>query len=525
MKNIIYISLLLLLTTGCSKSFLERQPIDRRTIESFFQTPEDAFQSLVAAYSVLNWNGYGHIILSSEIASDNCFGGGGLSDNGPRQWDKFQYLNDHNADAWQKYYTGIYRTNVFLKYIDGIDFGANEALKNTYKGEALFLRAYFYYDLVRMFGKVPLLSEPIEGNDYYIPQADPAAVYALIGNDLKQAIQLLKPGAKTYAQIPPGEYGRATVWSAEALLARVYLFYTGYFQTADLAGVANKQEVIDGLKDIIDNSGYDLVTNYGDLWRANNESTFAGQNNKEGVFVIQFTDRGLGDWDQQNGNRLQVMVGIRNQSLENYYRGWGIGTVNPKLYQAFEADDTRRNASIISIDDESLPINLDDFDQYQYTGYYWKKYTPVGGPTRPDANGGDFQIDNYDNIAEIRFADVLLMAAELLLETDLGTAQTYYDRVRLRAFAGNTSKLKVLTPDAAGKNLILQERRLELALEGHRYWDLLRQGLAVAKSAIDDATPGDFNTVFRPETQGWFSIPQTQITLSNGSLVQNPGWN
>jgi|GEM_PF-5292006 len=131
-------------------------------------------------------------------------------------------------------------------------------------------------------------------------------------------------------------------------------------------------------------------------------------------------------------------------------------------------------------------------DQYQYTGYFWKKFTPLSGSDTPDSIGGNFQIDNYP---VIRFSDVLLMAVELNLDTDLGKAQGYYNKVRDRAF-GNTSHRLALTNNDAGKNLIFNERRLELALEGHRYWDLLRRGVAVAKSAIDDNSGGDFTTLF-----------------------------
>ncbi len=137
----------------------------------------------------------------------------------------------------------------------------------------------------------------------------------------------------------------------------------------------------------------------------------------------------------------------------------------------------------------------------------------MGGPDRPDANGGDFQIDNFDNYPVIRFSDVLLMGAELNLSTNLAKAQGYYDRIRDRAFFNNSHR-NSLTNDANGMKLIMNERWLELALEGHRYWDLLRQGLTVAKQAIDNNTNDQFKVTFRSETKGLFEIPQTQIGLS-----------
>ncbi|OQP47754.1 hypothetical protein A4H97_30790 [Niastella yeongjuensis] len=524
MKQVLFAALLVSLGTACSKSFLERTPINRQVESDFYKTPEDAFEALVAAYSVLDYDGYGNIWLSSEIASDECFGGGGIADNGLTQWDNFITYTDHNAAAWKKYYTGIYRANVFLNKIDGVKFGDSSYLKDKYTGEAKFLRAYFYFDLVRMFGGVPLLTKPIEDTDFKIPQTTADSVYLLIAADLKEAISLLTPTTKKFGDIPAGDYGRITKWAAEALLARVYLYYTGYYNKPDLMGLVNKQDVTNGIEDVIQNSGHNLVDSFPKLFRSSAGTAFAGQNNKEGVFVIQYTDKGKKNWSQQNGNRVQVMVGIRNLALGPYYQGWGIAPVNEKLWNAYEADDNRKTATVISIADEKLNFPTATTDQVQYTGYYWKKFTPMGGPERPDNNGGDFQIDNFDNYPVIRYSDVLLMGAELNLSTNLAKAQDYYDRIRDRAFYNNTSHRNALTNDANGMKLIMNERWLELALEGHRYWDLLRQGLTVAKQAIDNNTNDQFKVTFRAETKGLFEIPQTQIGLSNGTVIQNTGW-
>lgn len=528
MKQVLFFTgILAVLLTSCRKDFLDRTPKDQQVEETFYKTPEDAFSALVSTYSVLNWDGFGNIWLASEIASDDCFGGGGIADNGQKQVDRFQKWEDHNKLSWKKYYYGIYRANIFLQNVEHVNFGSDAALKNRYIGEAHFLRAYFYFDLVRMYGHIPLLTEPVEGDNYYMPQASPDSVYALIASDLKASISLLTPGAKTFPNITTAEYGRVTKWAAEALLGRVFLYYTGYYGKADLAGVYTKPQVTAALEDVITNSGFGLVSDYRSLWRASAVSaatSFAGQNNKEGVFVIQFTKQGLGNWDQMNGNRVQVMVGLRGiDQVSYYYKGWGCATVNPHLYAAYETTDSiRRKASVIAISEEGIAFTPSS-DQYQYTGYFWKKYTPLV-QDRPDTDGGDFQIDNYDNYMAIRFADVLLMAAELNLATDLGKAQTYYDRVRDRAFNNDITHRKTLTPGAAGMKLLLDERRLELALEGIRYWDLLRQGIPAAKQAIDNASGDDLNVVFRAETQGLFAIPEAQIGLSNGTITQNTGW-
>lgn len=527
MKKLCFIILAAVLLVSCSKSFIETTPADQKTIDDFYKTPSDAFEALVAAYNILDLSGYGNIWLSSEITSDDCAGGGGTADNGPWQWDRFVSYLDHNSDAWLKYYQGIYRTNIFLQKIDGVNFGTNTALKDRYTGEAHFLRAYYYFDLVRMFGNVPLLTKPIEGENYYIPQAKPDSVYALIVSDLKEAVSKLSASAVSFSSIPSTEYGRATKWAAEALLGRVFLYYTGYYNKPDVVGAFTKQDAIAAIDDVINNSGYGLVDKYSALWRSSAATggvPFAGQNNKEGVFTIQYSYLGLGNWNQNNGNRVQVLIAMRGNVPAPYYKGWGQATVEPTLWDAYEtADSVRRNATIISVDAEKLGY-APATDQFQYTGYFWKKYTPLLDGNA-DGLGGNFQIDNYDNYMVIRFADVLLMGAELNLNSNLATAQNYYNRVRDRAF-GNTDHRRILTADAAGLKLIQTERRLELALEGQRYWDLLRQGMDAAAAAINytSATNPDLNVTFRKETNGLFEIPQTQIKLSNGTLVQNPGW-
>ena len=525
-RKIIFGFIILAFFSSCSKSFLNKLPADQEVEEDFYKTPDDAWQALVAAYSVLDISGYGNIWLSTEITSDDCFGGGGNADNGPRQWDKFQKYTDLNTDAWTKYYEGIYRVNTFLQQVGGVEFGTNTALRDRYIGEAYFLRAYFYFDLVRMFENVPLLTQPIQGSNYYVPQANPDSVYALISSDLQQAITKLGPSTVTYGNIAASDYGRATKWAAEALQGRVFLYYTGYYGKTTLPGGFAKADALSAVTDVINNSGYSLVGNYASLWRSSSITagvSFAGQNNQEDVFSIQYSSLGLGNWSQQNGNRVQVMIGLRGSVPAPYYEGWGFGPITPGLLGAFEtADSIRKKASFVSVAGENLPYSPAS-DQFQYTGYFWKKYTPMS-QGNADSLGGNFQIDNFDNYAVIRYADVLLMGAELSLSSSLSNSQTWYNMVRDRAFAGDITHRKTLTADANGINLIMTERRLELALEGQRYWDLLRQGLTVTAQAINNPTGDAFDITFPTVTRGLFAIPETQIGLSNGTLKQNPGW-
>ena len=220
------------------------------------------------------------------------------------------------------------------------------------------------------------------------------------------------------------------------------------------------------------------------------------------------------------------MMGIRVQSIYPYGLGWGAGTVNPKLWNAYSVNDTRRNASIISIDGEGLDFK-NKKDQREYTGYYTKKYTPMAdaaGASLAEKMGGvSFMISQFQDFVSIRYADVLLMAAEL----GSPNAQTYFDDVRKRAYGTNF----VQTP--VNQANILDERRFEFAGEGVRYWDLLRQGINVASSTIAEtvtlenggvATVKTISASKIIETKGLSQIPYSQITLSNGVLKQNAGW-
>ncbi|HYG19035.1 MAG TPA: RagB/SusD family nutrient uptake outer membrane protein [Ohtaekwangia sp.] len=513
--------------TSCSDDFLDKAPLNQKAVETFYKTPQDAFEGLVAAYDVLQAGDYGHIHMISEIASDNTFGGGGKSDGfGQNYWDWFRSENNHNASAWSKYYRGIYRSNIILANLEGVDWGTQQALKTQYESEARFLRAFYYFDLVRLFGNVPLITKPLNPDEYEQPQAAPSEVYAQIAEDLRFAADNLP--ATPYPAISSSDYGRVTKWAAEGLLGRVFLYYTGYYGEQDLAGIVTRAQALAYLEDVIDNSGHDLVPEFRRLWRAASweAKDYVGEDNIETVFAIKYTFKGLGNFNLNSGNRWQKFLGLRNQNIYPYGGGWGFCPVTPELWNAYDPDDTRRAATIIDIQTETPDFISND--QRQYTGFAPKKYAPTADivttngaevvqPTVVTMGGND-QIDWFDDWVIIRFSDILLMASELRLSTG-GDAQTPYDRVRDRAFGGNAPNL------TANQANIMEERRLEFALEGLRYWDLLRQGMAVAKAAIDrDDAIEELKVVFRPETNGLFKIPESQINLSNGQMTQNPGW-
>jgi len=505
---------------ACDEDFIETVPYTDRVEENFYKTPEHAFEGLVAVYDKLQTVGYGHFIITSEIVSDNCFGGFGTNDNiEALEWDNFTMNTNKNLNSalWESNYQGIYRANTLLENIDKIDWDGNEELKSLYTAECRFLRAHFHFELARIFGNIPLVDRVLSADEASsIPQTPSEELYAFITEDFKYAADNI--GDTSYTDMPVSDYGRITKWAAASYLAKAFLFYTDYYNQTDIPGVVTKAQVVSYLNDVITNSGHDLLEDYSRLWLAASLDNYAGENNEEIVWSVKYNSSGMGDWDLNEGNRWQVMIGLRTQISPPYANGWGAALVNPDFYNAFTAGDTRRDATIIAFEEQG--VEFDDSDQRQYTGYAWKKYMPItddDGVHTVEVNGGDFQIDNYEDYVVIRFADVLLMAAELNLGTNDGLAQTYFNRVRDRAFGGSAPVIPV------SKDAILNERRLEFGLEGHRYWDLIRHDLSEAKQVLDNATPG-FEVNFRTETGGFLGIPEQQINLSNETLNQNTGW-
>lgn len=513
---------------SCSDSWLDTEPLTLLTDANFYRTPADAEMALVGCYDGLQLiyaTDAPAFPVLSEVLSDNAFGGTGHVDAYHYQLiDEFDlqrspgHINMFEA-SWINYYRAIYRVNVLLQKMDQVEWGNRIAQRNSIEAQARFLRAYFYFDMARIWERVPLLTEPTTEN---LPQAEPAELYKLIAEDL------LFAATHGDTTVSPGRINR---WAAKAYLARVYLFYTGYYGAPDLAGVVGRQAVLQGLEEIIKSNNYGLIADFKNLWPAASShpnstgtglvSTFAGKDNRETIFAIKYNI--TSNWDGRvDGNHWLVMLGLRGQTFSPYGRGWGACPVDPALFHAFAPNDQRRDASIIAIDREGL-----DFDysgQREFTGFFNKKYLPLANPDGQDvaeANGGSsFMISQFQDYVVMRYADVLLMAAEL----GSPNAQNYLNQVRARAGLGPIP----VTPEN-----ILAERRFEFAFEGIRYWDLLRQGLETAATTIARNTSVknggvETNKVITAanirRTRGFQMIPLNQINLSGGVLKQNAGW-
>lgn len=552
MKKIILSLFVGLALAGC-EDFLDTEPTNLKTIENYPATQEDADQVLTGIYAVLAMpNPLQTSFLSSELRSDNMLGGGGITDISTKAIAQCQKWSESSfADAWKTNYMGIFRANVFLDAIDRVTWNSEEDRKRM-EGEARFLRAHYYFDLSRMFGDVCLIETPESVN---VPRSPAADTYALIASDLKKAIEELLP-TEPYDAV---ESGRVTKWAAEALMARVFLFYTGYYEKETLplpdGGEITKAQVIAWLDECANTSisGHDLVSDFRNLWpysyvqdykfTKNNNLKWEGDGNKETVFAIKFSNS-FADWEYpyQKSNQICLYLGLRGQNYQRTFpfgEGWGFGTVNPKLWEDWSDDDIRKKGSVFNVTDrdEVVLYSFGADSHVDETSYVQKKYTPINVWTDGTHTSyhnysmelygntiDHFQRNNTQDLVLIRFADVLLMAAELNLNVDNAKAQSYLDRVRTRV---NLPSVPVTLDN------IKAERRFELAFEGVRFYDLLRwhdaervlnenqKDITIYRSRTETVTK---TITYRPETNGFLQIPLSEIELSKGVLTANPGW-
>src|ERR1035437_9807406 len=447
------------LFSSCSDSFLNSVPKSQLLDENFYKTEADAEMALVGCYDGYQLTSSGFpIYLVASVASDECFGGTGANDCRGFQLldrlDKSQSPADNNVfnDVWSNYYKAIFRCNNLLQKLPGIakwsssKDSVNNITKKLIEGETRFLRALMYFDLVRLFENIPLLSAPSVD---IIPQANPSDVYKLIASDLAFAAANIPANAYPKAQAATND-GRVTRYAAEALLARVYLFYTGYYAKDDLG--VTKPEVLAGLEDVVASNEFDTIP-YKKLWPAAsyiavdstntlNKTGYAGKGNKEVVFAQKFN--GTSDYNGNNdGNGWLVMMGMRGCNFSPYGKGWGACPVNPQLVNAYPSGDKRRTASVIDFSDGSKDKNgktINDLfnitDQREYTGYTVKKYSPTCLPDGTSDTGGskDFQNSQDQDYVIIRYADVLLMAAELGSPNAITYFYIKYKHIRLFFF-------------------------------------------------------------------------------------------
>jgi hypothetical protein len=489
MKNIIYkLFLVSTITFGivsCDE-FVDYEASETYNIvaDDYFKSSNDYEAALVGVYDVTQWTLYNWMI--GEIASENSLCGGESATDviGLQKIDDMIHdaENDQLSRIWQYMYEGINRANYMVENSDKMDFPR----KNELYGEVHFLRAFFYFELTKFFGDVPLFttSRLTAGDSATLSRSPQSEVYALIEADLKAAISALP--------LEKNKNGRATSLTAHALLGKVYLYQDKFDEAASIL------EPLIGL--------YSLP--------ADPQSTFlkGGENGAESVYEIQHSkESNWWAWDYvpqgTEGNFGVIHHGIRGYSGPLYSSGWSFNVPTQDLVDAYAAGDKRKDVSVLDIEAWATSTGAKYTTGYEHTGYFNNKYIPRAGESQAQ------QELNYEtNYRAIRYADVLLMAAEAnnrASSPNVTKAQNYLNQVRARAY-GNSSNASSSTGTTLTQE-IWDERRLELAGEGSRFFDLVRTGQAA--SVISGFVAGKHEL---------FPIPQTEIDVSN--LTQNPGY-
>ncbi len=466
------------LIIGCQEK-LDVLPNDSMTELDFLNNPENAVQLINGIYNKqLDWNMYSFSWIGvTSITSDDAEKGSTVNDLGT---DK-KNLDDLNfnssdisfKDIWLSRYDGIYRANTALHYLEQLNL--NEALKNRLIGEAKFLRALFYFDLVRCFGGVPVVTSKIDINDnetirrVVYTRKTKEETYDQIKADLLDAIERLP----LKSQYSGTDLGRASQGAAQALLAKVYLYQQDWVNAYTYAN------------QVTGSGQYSLEPDYAHVWRE------IGENGVESVYEVQATlTKGIQGYSDVQGPRGTPDL------------GWGFNVPSQALYNSFEPGDLRRDASIMSV-----PSVL--WDGY-ITSTSWTNprynYKAYQSSIAESWNGN--KSETSKNLRILKYSDVLLIKAEAAFQNGAsGEALEIINDLRDRA--GLPERNSLTLED------IYNERRWEMAMEHDRWFDLVRTGTAQSAMAA-------VGKVFIPGKHELFPIPEDQIIASGGLLIQNP---
>ena len=495
------------LLTGCNDWLREDGP-GKTELDDFFTSGQTALQAVNAAYYPMAWeynNTYYSEWFVGDIASDDAVKGGQNLTDMADAYDienfKTVASNTLLLDYYRAQYQGISRCNFALTYIPTLelDEAMDEAMRNRYVGEVKFLRAFYYFRLVRMYGGVPLVDFVIDSSEgWKQPRATAEQVYDFILKELKEAEGLLVEKSKMTAE----ELGRVTKGAAQALLMKVYL-YCGNYSEAKHWG-----------EKVITSGEYSLNANYMDNFY------LSGENGPESVFEIQYAEDPTSDYGEGNGftrgTFTVILTRSRSTVLCGGNAGWGFNKPSQDLYNEYEEGDPRRDYTIINPTDAQIETPAQEI--YLGSRYMSRKYA------LQDVDGSYIALSHATrapiNRKEIRYSDVLLMYAEALIELgDTSGAKTYIDMVRARVG---------LAPIAeATREALRHERRVELAMEGHRWFDLCRWGIAGktmnAYKAKYSANEGAEMADFVEGKHELMPIPSEEVRL--GGLEQNYGYN
>jgi tetratricopeptide (TPR) repeat protein len=476
MKKYLFYLLIALVPASCS-DFLDLQPEFQVSESGFYKTPEDFETALIGNYADLQVYNLPLIYLG-DLTTDNA----------EIQWTSptvseveadevnFTPANGFLNTVWNTCFSTISGSNNILSRIDALDF--NETVKNQLKGESLFLRAYSYFNLVRIFGDLPIVEVPFRSPNeiqaFDMSRKPASEVYELIISDLTEAATLLE-GVEGLSK------SRASTGAARTVLGKVYLALKRYDQAAAV------------LKEVIDSQEYSLVTDYNKLFTNGNEGL------AESIFEIEYLAGNVGEGNSFSGTftpaRFDMAIFPGNM------QGSGRILPTPDMASAYESDDLRRPASI----GDSVLLVTGNYEDDLYGLKFVDFTTGIQG-------------DGGINFTALRYADVLLMYAEALNEGG-GTEDphTYLNIVRERA---DLLPLSGLTKEQFALALE-QERRVEFFLEGHRWFDLVRTGRL---EDVMDAYFQNEGLTFSVAAHEWIMpIPLREIDI-DPDLEQNPGY-
>ena len=418
MKKILVYGLTTLLALTSCEDFLDSENYSGKDSANFPKTESDVNQMIAAVYEASLYEpladfGGGQYLVWANVACDDMYGGGGSDDKWIQAEEHFMFQNNSQMELfWKAAYAGIARANSALAAVDNV---TDEELRNQSKGELLFMRAYNYFDLVKCFGNIPMVEkapENVKEAQQSPEQVKPEVVFAKIGADLKEAWEIMP--AYPYDGWAKLQYGKVTKWAAGALLARAYLFYTGFFGQNSLPagedGSVDEAYVKKVLDDIVANSGHGLLDDFRSLWPYANAETMKdydfvkdlgeawSEGNKEVLFAANFNY--LAEWKSSlyQTNQYALYFGIRDGNWEGgtsyikgatgsvypFGTGWGAGPVTPNFYddwKAAEPKDKRRAASVMEFPDDYDWGNTSNW--MEATGLHQKKIVAVR------AGGGD----------------------------------------------------------------------------------------------------------------------------------------
>lgn len=583
-----FLFILLFCFISCGEDFLNVSPKGIINSESFYATRDDAEQAVTAVYGMLNymqvWDQWILADLGS-VASDDAEAGGATPQD-VADWqdiDNFTFTPSIGSPLPHAYgilYKLIFFANIALENLPGIpeqDTTATEEFIELRLSEVKFLRAFAYFYLVQIFGEVPLIDHVLGASEYTMGRSSLRSVFDLMENDLNEAIPIL-PSSR-----PPEEIGRITKGAAQGLLAKVLVFESSYAHnypddTYSLVFSGESRfkdltekwgEALAMAENVINSGRYDLVGIDGrkdyESWRGQTDGyrfiwTTDGDNSRESVFDIQAGYYGL-SWLKTRGSSMVWWTSARwvydpNSGNPAETRYWGFNIPSRNLIEEFYQEQRQPGDPLfdsgyppdprfnVTIHTDTIGAN-DSIQLGDASGPYWAQicYTYDGNWNNKThtfqakyecsyeeflAEGANWSESPFNN-RMLRYADIVLLAAEAaIMAGENEKALTYINMVRTRArmcgIEGNTVPADYSPGTTITMDMLIHERRLELAMEGHRFFDLVRWNIAEERINGSYLANQEVTVTFTSPKNDFFPIPEAEVNTSQGNLTQYPGW-